>query len=103
MAEANSEIEIINHLLEVEKNASILLDDARKEAERRIINAKNKANEEFQKEYENLVASAEADYNRKLKEIDSNHDNVISEYKESLCKKSIDKENFFKYVDSLLF
>ena len=103
MSEVNSEIEIINHLLEVEKNASILLDDARKEAERRVLEAKNKANEEFQKEYEKTLAKAEADYNLEMKKIDEKHEQIIAEYKESLCKKSVDKDNFFNYVDSLLF
>ena len=37
MAENNTEIDAINHLLEVEKNASMLINDAVMEVERRVL------------------------------------------------------------------
>ena len=42
MAETTAEIDAINHLLEVEKNASALINDAAMEADRRLAQARAK-------------------------------------------------------------
>ena len=47
MAEINMEIDAINHLLEVEKNASALINDAAQEADRRLSDAHAKYNAEY--------------------------------------------------------
>ena len=46
MAENTSEIDAINHLLEVEKNAAALISDAAEEADRRLAQARAKYNAE---------------------------------------------------------
>ena len=50
MAE-NTEIDAINHLLEVEKNASALINDAAQEADRRLSEARSKYNAEYKTRY----------------------------------------------------
>ena len=47
MAENTSEIDAINHLLEVEKNASALINDAAQEVDRRLSDARAKYNAEY--------------------------------------------------------
>ena len=49
----NNELEIINHLLEVEKGASSLIDEAQLEAEKTILDAKTKYNKEYKEKYPN--------------------------------------------------
>ena len=50
MAE-NTEIDAINHLLEVEKNASALINDAAQEADRRLSDAHSKYNAAYKPHY----------------------------------------------------
>ena len=52
MAENNTEIDAINHLLEVEKNASALINDAAQEADRRLSEARSKYNSEYKTRYD---------------------------------------------------
>ena len=58
----NTEIDAINHLLEVEKNASALINDAAQEADRRLSEARSKYNAEYKIRYDQVAARLEAEY-----------------------------------------
>ena len=70
MTENNPESEIINHLLEVEKNASVLIDDALKEAENNKAKAVSEFNRVYKEKFDKLIAKKSMYY-----------DNLISETK----------------------
>jgi len=103
MADKKEEIEAITLLLNVEKEASILVDEALQQAEKRISDAKTTANAEFQKKYNQLVEKMEADYNQKVAEIQANHITKIEEYKSSLETRNQNKEAFNTFVESVFF
>lgn len=103
MAENSSELDVINHLLEVEKNASILIDDAMIEADKRIAEARTKYNAEYKEKYDAIVAEKDKTYHEKLDSISANHKKEIEEYKKSLENKNQNTDAFNKVLDDLLF
>ena len=62
MAETTMEIDAINHLLEVEKNASALINDAAQEVDRRLSQARSQYNSEYKTRYDEAAARLEAEY-----------------------------------------
>lgn len=47
MATDNPELDAINHLLEIEKNASVLVNDALSESDKRLSQARSKFSAEY--------------------------------------------------------
>jgi len=103
MADSKEEINVIAHLLQVEKNASLLIDDALKEAEEKLAKARSQANLSFKEKYEQCVNELENQYNQKLVNIQSEHDKLFEDYKESLENKSKNNADFNRLLESLLF
>lgn len=101
MAE-NSEIDVIKHLLEIEKEASQMINDAKIEAEKRISDARNKYNALFRESYDSMISKMEAEYQNNVKETEENHNKEIESFKNSLESKSQNKEEFAKFLDSYL-
>ena len=103
MAETNTEIDAINHLLEVEKNASTLINDAAMEAERRLSQARAKYNSEYKTRYDEIAAQLEADYHNNHKTVEDKYQKDIDSYKESLAAKPQNAEAFSSLLDKLIF
>ena len=103
MAENTSEIDAINHLLEVEKNAAALIDDAAQEADRRLSEARAKYNSEYKARYEKEAARLEAEYQTAHEKIAEKYQKEIDSYKESLAAKPQDSAAFAETLNRLLF
>lgn len=103
MAEKNSELDVINHLLEIEKNASILINDAMIEADKRVNETKVRYNAEFKTRFETIAAEKDKEYHDKLEEISKKHKIEIEEYKKSLEQKNQNTEVFNQTLEKLLF
>lgn len=101
MAE-NEEVNIITHLLELEKESSKLIDDAVKEAQNRTSQAKSELNASFKKEYDTVVAGLEKEYQDKLQNLKASHSEIIDEYKNQLTENPKNKKAFNKLMDELL-
>lgn len=99
----NVELEIINHLLEVEKNASVLIDDAKIEADKRTSEAKAKYNQEYKAKFEVLAAEKDKNYHDKIQELTAAHAAEMEEYKKSVESRPQDTEGFKKLLEKLLF
>ena len=103
MAENTFEIDTINHLLEVEKNASALISDAALEVDRRLSEAHSKFNSEFKEHYEKEVSKLEAEYNSNHNQIQEKYQKEIDSYKDFLAAKPQNKEAFSSLLDRLIF
>ncbi|MBP5519550.1 MAG: hypothetical protein J6X84_03115 [Treponema sp.] len=103
MAENTSEIDAINHLLEVEKNASALINDAAMEVERRLSQARAKYNSEYKSRYDQEVSKLEADYQNDYKLISEKYQKEIDSFKESLAAKPQNYGAFSSLLDNLIF
>jgi vacuolar-type H+-ATPase subunit H len=102
MAE-NTEIDAINHLLEVEKSASALINDAAQEADRRLSEARSKYNSEYKSRYDEVAARLEVEYQNNHQQIAEKYQKEIESYKESLAAKSQNYEAFSSLLDRLIF
>ena len=103
MAENTMEIDAINHLLEVEKNASALINDAAEEVDRRLSEARAKYNSEYKARYDETAASLEAEYQTNHNSIAEKYQNEIETYKQSLEAKAQNTEAFSSLLDKLIF
>ena len=103
MAENTVEIDAINHLLEVEKNASALINDAAQEADRRLSEARAKYNAEYKTRYEEITARLEAEYQDNHNKTAEKYQKEIDSFKESLAAKPQNYEAFSSLLDSLMF
>ena len=103
MTENNPESEIINHLLKVEKNASVLIDDALKEAENNKAKAVSEFNRVYKEKFDKLIAKKSMYYDNLISETKENHQKELDEYKKILSSKSLNIDAFNKKVESLLF
>ena len=103
MSETTMEIDAINHLLEVEKNASALINDAALEVDRRLSEARVKYNSEYKARYDQIAASLEAEYQNNHNSIAEKYQKEIDSYKESLEAKAQDYEAFSSLLDKLIF
>ena len=103
MAEINMEIDAINHLLEVEKNASALINDAAQEADRRLSDAHAKYNAEYKLRYDEVASRLESEYQENHNLVAEKYQKEIDSYKESLAAKSQNYEAFSSLLDKLLF
>ena len=103
MADSSEEINVIAHLLQVEKNASLLIDNALKEAEQKLAQTRSQANLEFKQKYEDCVSNLETEYNQKLNEIQSEHDKLFNDFKDSLQSQPKYNAEFNNLLETLLF
>lgn len=103
MAEVNNEISVISHLIQVEKAASSLIDDAVKEAEMRLSQARSESNQQFKDKYDKVVATLEEEYNHNIQKLQSEHDEKVQSFKDSLSSQNQDKQAFQSLLNELLF
>ena len=103
MAENTTEIDAINHLLEVEKNASTPINDAAMEAERRLSQARAKYNSDYKARYDEIAAQLESEYQNNHQQIADKYLKEIDSYKESLAAKPQNSEAFSSLLDKLIF
>ena len=102
MAENTAEIDAINHLLEVEKNASALINDAAMEADRRLSQARAKYNSEYKASYDKIAAELESEYNKNQQIIEKKYNDELDAYKASLAAKPQNFEAFSALLDKLV-
>lgn len=102
MTTENPELDEINRLLEVEKQASALIENAMTESDKIISDAHAKFNEQFKSQTEKLTEKLTQEYNDKLEEIKLNHQKEIEAFKLALEKKEINQSNFDSLLTKLL-
>ncbi len=99
---AENEINVINHLLEIESQATTLIDDAQVESKRRTMAAKAKADEIFSAKYRDLVETLEKEYNEKNQQYQTEHNNEIESYKNKILQANQDVNAFNAFLDNIL-
>lgn len=102
MANQNLELDAIKHLLEIEKTASVLIDDAKIEADKRLSEARSKYNTQYKSKYDEIASVLEVDYQKKLEEITTKYKSEINEYKKSLENKPQNEEAFNALLEKYL-
>lgn len=103
MGEVNSQIDILNHIIEVEKEVSVLIENATADAEKKVAEAKQIANAEFQEKNAVIQRDLEKTYEANLLEINNNRDNAIQSFINQLQSKKQSQRNLNAVLDKLLF
>lgn len=97
------EADVIEHLLDVEHEASGLLLDAQKEADARTAESRAKADAQFKEGYAKVTAALEAEESDAKKNIDSIHEQSIEQYRNRLDSSAKDESGFDKLLESVLY
>ncbi|MDR2553556.1 MAG: hypothetical protein LBD31_10395 [Treponema sp.] len=93
---------ILQHLLEIEARAAVLVDDAQAEADRRIREAEERNRADYDEQYRQLVQELEGEFHRKLEEFRAGYDESLEEYRRGLDTLPLDTGAFSALVSSLL-
>lgn len=96
------ESSVIEHLIEVETQASTVTLNAQQEALKIINNAKAKAETEYLQKYNEQLSKIVKEWDEKAKEISDSSEQEISKYKERINSTSQNTEAFNKLMDSII-
>lgn len=99
---AEQEVDVISHLIDVEHRAAVFTTEAQTEADRRIANARSKADEAFRAQYSKIVADEEAQFAQKTAELTKSYESAVSAYKTTVAAASKDEPAFVALLDKLL-
>ena len=102
MAEQNDELKMINHLLEVEKDANSMISEAMEAAEKKISEARAKYNTEYKQKTDQIIEELKNNYEASIKSITDEHNRQIEEYKSYLEGKTQNYEAFSNLLDKLM-
>ena len=100
---ASAEIDVIAHLLEVEKEAATLVLDAQKKADEKIADARFKVDEEFRARYSQVLSVIEQEFEQKKKNTEEKHAMDLERYEAELKASAKDEDAFFAQMDAILF
>lgn len=98
----NEELNVINHLLDIEKGAASLINEAMEEADKRIAEARAKYNAEYKEKYDAVLEELKAKYDSDVAEVVQAHKKEIEDFKSSVEGKNQDYSAFSGLLDKLL-
>lgn len=98
-----SEIDVINHLLQVEKDSALMIDEALQESEKRLAKARADFNVIFKEKYDKGVSELEEKFRLDSEKTVKSHEKILNDFKSELESKNQNVEAFNKVLDSILF
>lgn len=98
----SDEAAVIQHLLEVEKEAGVLVAEAQKKADEKIALARAQSEERFNVSLSNFNAELTSSENQKKDSLRHSHDEVLSQYQKTLDSSPLDVKAFRSLLDSML-
>ena len=96
------EINVIKHLLAVEKESATLIDNAVKEADNRTTEARNQANSQFKQKYDEIAATLQKEFEQTIENKKSEHSKQMNEFETLLENRNRNYESFNKVLDDIL-
>ena len=103
MAETNKEMDAIYHLLEIEKNASSIVNEALKKREEKLAEVHSEYNRLYNERYAQVVKKLEEKYQAELQKKSSEYAEEIEKYRKELEERPQNDKDFFALLDKLLF
>jgi vacuolar-type H+-ATPase subunit H len=86
--------DVLRHLLEIEAQASALVDDAQAEADRRIKECEEQNRARYEESYKKVIEELEIDYKTKTAEVKSAYQKELDGYRASLESIKVDEAAF---------
>ncbi len=99
---AEAEINVIAHLLEVEQEASSLIQGAQAEADRRVSAARAQADAEYKRKYDEMIGKLDADYRNKIDGIAAAYDRAGKSYQAAVEKTARNNAAFTAALENIL-
>ncbi|MCK9169117.1 MAG: hypothetical protein M0P01_01735 [Treponema sp.] len=100
---AEKEVNVINHLLDVEHQAAEMISEAQREADKRIAAFRTQSENEYKKQYDEIISKLEDDYKTGTDDIVHRHSESITRYKSDIQNTVLNNESFNKQLDVILF
>lgn len=97
------EMDVMQHLLQVEKEADAIVEQAKKEADKRIIDAQVDFSAKYKHELESSLKSLQTDFIKQSDSLKKNPESVLGEYKKQLENKAQNKKEFVALLEKYLF
>ena len=94
--------DILQHLLEIEEKAAVLVDDAQAEADRRIKESEEQNRIIFDEAYQKITAGLEAEYVHSVDAAKNEYNKILDEYKAGMDCMAKQNEVFSALAFSLL-
>lgn len=98
-----NEVDVMEHLLDVETRASAIVEDAQTESQKKIASAKSKADDDFNSKCSGIEKDLESDCNNKIKSADEEHSTLIQNFQNQITKSEKDTLSFNSFMDKVLF
>lgn len=102
MADEKEELKLINHLLDVEKDANAVIGVAMETASKKVEAARTKYNQEYKQQIEKIIDELKNKYEASINHVTQEHTALISDYEHSLEAKEQHYNQFKEVVDRLL-
>lgn len=103
MAESNKEMDAIYHLLEIEKSASSIVNEALKSREEKLTEAHSEYNRLYNEKCTQVIKKLEEEYKAELQKAEEKYQKDIEQYRQELEDKPQNQEEFFGLLEKLLF
>ena len=94
--------EVLQHLINLEKKASALVNDAQAEADRRISEGEKKNRSLYEDAYAGELESLENHYAQSISAIKDDYSKQLEAYRESLKTMPLNTENFFHLAEKFM-
>jgi regulator of protease activity HflC (stomatin/prohibitin superfamily) len=94
---------VLNHLLKVESQASILVDEAQAEADRRVAENEKDSRTRYDERYSLEAAERNGEYEKAVLEVQEDYRRQLEAYRETLAAMPVHADAFSRLADSLLF
>ncbi|MBP5442458.1 MAG: hypothetical protein IKI40_08115 [Treponema sp.] len=98
----SQEMDVIEHLLEIEREASKTLVTAQTQADEKIAAARTQADGQFKKLYADSVKEIDEKAQLAKKEITANRQSSLESYKDSLSSVEMDLDAFNSLLESYI-
>jgi vacuolar-type H+-ATPase subunit H len=95
------ERDVLQHLLEVESNASTLVDDAQAEADRRIAEAEKRNRLRYEEQYNEAAAELNREYALKTAETREDYTRQLEAYRKSLDTMRVNRDDFYRLIEQI--
>ncbi|MDR2363996.1 MAG: hypothetical protein LBD65_06235 [Spirochaetaceae bacterium] len=96
------EQDVLRHLLEVEAEASTLVDDAQAEADRRITEGEKRNRRLYDERYSQETDRLEVQYGEKIARVKEDYKKQLDFYQDSLDAMPVNTEAFIRTIESFL-
>ena len=103
MADNSDELKMINHLLDVEKDANYVITQAMEEAGKKVEAARAKSNAEYKQKVDESIEDQKNKFDSASKEILESHKKQIEDYQLFLQSKKQNYADFSKLLEKLMF